>query len=163
LARGFTLVSDEPVVIADDNNLLSMPLSLGLKNGSWPILLPEYPELDRLPVHVRFDGQQIRYLPPSIIPVAPNNSGCPADKLVFARYLPAASGKLEQLTIVQTLNRILEAGYQVPGLDEERVLAIINWLTGIDRYSLTYPSKEEAVRLFGEQLAPLAAGVRSCV
>ena len=151
LTRGFSLVSDEPAVIDSDGcNVLAMPLGLGLKEGSWSVLQSDYPQLSHLPLHLRFDGQKICYLLPDSIPVAPTISSYPATHLIFPEYNPDATGKLKSLSIVQTLNQFAEAGYHIPGLDEERVVGIINWLAGIKRYSLVYPSTEEALLLLKE-------------
>lgn len=151
LARGFSLVSDEPTVVDSNGcNVLAMPLGLGLKEGSWSVLQSDYPQLSHLPLHLRFDGQKICYLLPDSIQIVPNNSRYPVTHLIFPEYNPDATGKLKSLSIVQTLNQFAEAGYHIPGLDEERVVGIINWLAGIKRYSLVYPSTEEAVVLLKE-------------
>lgn len=151
LARGFSLVSDEPAVIDSVTcNILAMPLGLGLKEGSWAALHSEYPHISALPVHLRFDGQKICYLLSDSIQVVSGNSSYPATHLIFPEFNPATPGKLESLSIVQTLNLFADAGYHVPNLDEERVLGIVNWLAGIKRYSLVYPSTDEALLLLKE-------------
>lgn len=151
LSRGFSLVSDEPAVVASGGTaILAMPLGLGLKEGSWSALHSEYPHISTLPVHLRFDGQKICYLLPDSIQVVANNRCYPATHLIFPEFNHDAMGKLESLSIVQTLNLFAEAGYHIPGLDEERVIGIINWLAGIKRYSLVYPSTGEALLLLKE-------------
>ncbi|MEI6207068.1 MAG: hypothetical protein WCP20_09815 [Desulfuromonadales bacterium] len=146
LARGFSLVSDEPAVIdSGSGNVLAMPLGLGLKEGSWSILQSEYPQVSHLPTHLRFDGQKICYLLPDSIQVVPCYGRYPATHLIFPEFNPEAAGKLEPLSMVQTLKLFADAGYHIPGLDEERVVGIINWLAGLERYSLVYSSTGEAL------------------
>lgn len=151
LTRGFALASDEPAVIdSAAGDILTLPLGLGLKEGSWPALSQAYPDLDGLPMHERFDGQKIRYLLPDTIQLASGNSSQRATHLIFPEYRPGAPAGSKQLSIVQTLNQFADAGYHVPGLDEERVTGIIRWLSGIKRHSLHYPSTEDALVLLTE-------------
>lgn len=151
LAGGYRLLSDEPAVIdPSGREVLSMPLALGLKAGSWPAALCDYPGLESLPVHVRFDGQPIRYLLPGAIHLAAKDTGHPATHLVFPSYSPDVSGRTELLSPVQALRAITEAGYQVPGLDEERVERILQWITGMTCFTLAYASSTEALALIEE-------------
>jgi hypothetical protein len=152
LAKEYALVSDEPAVIDDAGTVLTMPLGLGVKEGSWKALLRYYPELVDLPVHLRFDDQKIRYLLSGSIKVAEPQNRYPVTHLIYPGYSQSSSAKLQSLSIVQTLNLFAEAGYHIPGLDEARVVGIINWLAGIERYSLVYSSTEEALLLLKEIL-----------
>lgn len=148
LARGYALLSDEPTVIdLPGAEVLPVPLGLGLKAGSWPAVLPDYPALDTLPVHVRFDGQPMRYLVPGSIRQARK---VPATHLLFPKYTPGSSGGMEPLGSIQALRAITEAGYQVPDLDASRVERILRWIGGLTCCALAYSSSEEALALIGE-------------
>ena len=153
LAGRYRLLSDEPAVIdISGEEVLSIPLGVGLKAGSWPVVLRDFPGLESLPVHVRFDGQPMRYLLPGTIRLAPNGSRARATHLVFPSYRPNASGKLEPLSSVQALRALVGCGYHVPGLDEKRVGLILQWLTGLVCRSLAYSSTGEALALLDTAL-----------
>ena len=148
LARGYGLISDEPAVIDPfRGDVLSVPLGLGLKAGSWRAALPDYPGLDCLPVHVRFDGQPIRYLPYEDIGSSPDEAAHAVTHLIFPAHRPGSPPKMEPPSLVQGLRAIAEAGYQVEGLDEERVARILGWLDGLLCCSMSYSSTADALDL----------------
>ncbi len=148
LARGYELVSDEPAVIDQSGTrVLPMPLGLGLKAGSWPVVLADYPELERWQTHFRFDGQPIRYLLPERRRATSKGEGYRATHLVFPTYAPGAPARIEPLGPVQRLRAIARAGYQVPALDEQRVEQILGWLGSLASFSLAYSSTSEALAL----------------
>ncbi|MFB3904579.1 MAG: hypothetical protein ACE15E_14110 [Acidobacteriota bacterium] len=146
LARGYILVSDEPAVVdLSGDRVLAMPLGLGLKAGSWPTVAQDYPGFDLAPTHIRFDGRQVRYLLPDLIRVAPNGERIAAAQVLFPRYVPGVGGHCRRLSPVAALRAIVNSGYQVPDLEEERVNRIIAWLADLSCYSLTYSSTAEAL------------------
>jgi hypothetical protein len=156
LARGYTLISDEPAVIEPHSRgVLPVPFGLGLKEGSWPAALRSFPGFDHLPVHIRFDGRRLRYLLPDGIEMAVDGAIRLATHLIFPCFGRELAGKIEPLSPVQALRTVAEAGYQVPGLDEDRVARILQWLGSMYCYSLTYSSTAEALGLLGE-----VAGIR---
>jgi len=148
IARGYELVSDEPAVIDRlGNRVLPMPLGLGLKAGSWSALRADYPELERLRTHFRFDGQPIRYLLPQNAGFGSNGAEYRATHLVFPTYGRGVAAKIEPLGPVHCLRAIARAGYQVPALDEQRVEQILGWLGSVASFSLTYSSTRDALAL----------------
>lgn len=153
LSRGYKLVSDEPAVIDPmSGGAWPIPLGLGLKAGSWSAVLRDYPALNELPVHIRWDGQPIRFLGSDEIDFYMAIAACPVTHLIFPRYNADSAGTIEPLTPVQGLRAITEAGYQVPGLDEKRVAQILDWINGLSCYTLFYSSTDEALGLLKEVL-----------
>jgi hypothetical protein len=105
--------------------------------------MKDHPHLDRLPVHLRFDGQPIRFLMPESRD--DRSAPCAATHLIFPSFSPRSAAGIEPLGPVSRLRAIAEAGYQVPGLDEKRVERILGWLSGLHSFSLTYRSTQEAL------------------
>jgi hypothetical protein len=148
LARGYGLLSDEPAVIdPSGREILSIPLGLGLKAGSWSAVLADYPGLESLPIHLRFDDQPMRYLLPATIHLVSSGVGMVTTHLVFPCYHPDALPSLEPLSLLQALCALTGSGYQVPELDVERVEGILQWLRGLTCCALTYSSTPEALAL----------------
>ena len=147
LGRGYQLCSDEVAVLAANGDLVPIPLGLGLKSGSWPLLERDYPALAATDEHTRWDGSRVRYLEPETIPFAHGRDSRQATHLCFPRFQPNGAGGLESLGPVQALRTLTESGYQVRGLDEECVERIVTWLLGLSCFVLTYSSAEEALHL----------------
>lgn len=132
--------------------VLSMPLGLGLKAGSWQAVMADYPGLESLAVHRRFDDQPVRFLLPDTIRLVSNGERLPATHLVFPGYRSGTRGKLEPLSILQALRALTGSGYQVPELDTQRVECILRWIAELNCSALTYSSTTEALALLDELL-----------
>ena len=150
LARGGQLFSDEVALVAADGFLVPIPLPPGLKSGSWAPLQGDFPALAAGDEHLRWDDLRIRYLPTEAIRFAPRPER--ASHLVFPRFLPGAAATADRLSPVQALRRLADAGFQVCGLDAERVESIVAWLSGLSALSLTYASTGEAVQALAREI-----------
>jgi hypothetical protein len=146
-ARGYAVVSDEPAVIDSEGSVLPMPLGLGLKQGSWAAVAPDYPALAGLPVHRRFDGLLLRYLAGDSVRLHPLDKRLRPTHIVFPKYDSAVQSRLEELSPVQTMAAIVEQGYQVTGLDAEKAAAILSLICGMERFAMTYSSTPGAIDL----------------
>lgn len=147
LARGYRLFSDEIALLAQDGGLVPIPLGLGLKEGSWPLLEGDYPALAATPVHRRWDGVMVRYLEPGSLVFAEGDDGRRVTHLCFPHFQPDSPGGLERLSPVNALRRLTETGYQVSGLTVENVDRIVAWICGLSCFSLSYSSTEKALRM----------------
>jgi hypothetical protein len=152
LARGYRLFSDEVALLSQYGSLVPIPLGLGLKEGSWPLLEGDYPALAATPVYSRRDGLLVRFLELGSISFAEGEAGRQSMHLCFPRFQPDAPAGLERLSPVYALRRLAETGYRVPGLSVESAERIVDWICGISCYSLTYSSTEEALRLLDSAL-----------
>ena len=61
--RGFGYATDDLVGVARDGEVAGIRYSPALKAGGWPLLASRLPPILDLPIHLRADGQQVRYLP----------------------------------------------------------------------------------------------------
>lgn len=146
LARGYRLFSDEVALLARDG-LVSIPLALCLKEGSWPLLVSDFPDLAAQSVHIRLDGVRLRYLKPGNIAFAESGDNRRATHLCFPCFQPGGAAELERLSPVDAMRRLSETGYTVPDLTVENADQIVDWMCGLSCFSLTYSSTEEALRL----------------
>lgn len=142
--EGFVCVTDELAFITPDTHLVRpIPVSVGLKRGSWTILGALLPGLDALPIFHQADGTEVRYVAPS---GAPRESGHPARGLVFPKYEPQRGTKLTPISKAEALFRLAEAGYAIPGhLEPHVVEGLIQWIRPLACYELQVDILEEAV------------------
>jgi hypothetical protein len=148
VARGGELLADEPSLLHLDPwsvSPLRMPISL--KEGSWPILRQYWPQLASAPVHVRSDGVKIRMAHPSRC----SSRSRRLTHIVFPRYMPSSSAKVESLSLIHTLRLLNEGGMllakQFARANFEALLQSV-WQT--PAYRLQYASLEEAHRMLQE-------------
>ena len=59
---GLDLAGDDVALLRADGQVTALQFAPALKSGSWPLLAGVCPGILDLPVHVRYDGQQVRFL-----------------------------------------------------------------------------------------------------
>jgi hypothetical protein len=150
LRHGFKLFSDEATSMDKNGYVQPLPFSLNIKEGSWDVLAPIYPHLENLDVHSRFDGQNIRFLPPE-----PMHEGRQkASHIVFPRYTPGSRTLLTPLGTTPALLKIKEAGYYVQdNMDDKKFALIIDNLLSLPKYSLVYSDLDEAITMIDDLIA----------
>ena len=143
MADGVPCLTDELVLLSKDQHVQPVPVSLGLKAGSWPLLRHHYPELETSTVHHQADGTPVRYLPPSQEGSWQWND--PVRAILFPQWVPVTPDPLTKIGTAQALYRIAEAGYALPGtLDASVLTQLIDWLNPIDCFTLGVRDLETA-------------------
>ena len=143
VARGYRLFSDEVTSLDYEGQAHPLPFCMNIKEGSWPVLAADYPELQNRETHKRFDGQNIRFLPPKNMHTGRQK----ASHIVFPRYTPGAATTLTPLSAKEALARIKDASYQVQyNMDERKFEKILQNLIALPKYELLYSDRDEAVR-----------------
>ena len=146
MGRGLPYYCDDSAVLDREFRVTPMPFPLALRPGSWPLIEDRFPAFKDAPVYKRW-GTDVRFLTPVSAPM-------PAivTALVFVRYQKEAETQLTKLTVFESLLSLQRSGFWVEHTPEsiDRFLA---WLGGIRRYSLQYPSLEEAEAIIGELAA----------
>jgi hypothetical protein len=148
LTHGFGYLSDDTVLLTDAPvRVRAIPLRLGLKEGSWPVIAAISPELNDLRVHHRPDGKDIRYwLPTSFTSARAVDEPRAASALVFPTYRRAAKTSLRRLRRAEALLRLTEAGYDLPGaVTRSTLTALVDWLGDIECCELHYSDSAEAI------------------
>jgi Coenzyme PQQ synthesis protein D (PqqD) len=139
---GLELFSDDSAAI--DNETLeipAMPFAFMLREGSWPVLQPRYPQLETNPVVCRY-GQRVRFLAPD--PDRWPSFNARANTLLFTRYEPGSPTMLTPIPSLSALLKLQESGFWVehtPG----QITRFLRWLESIPAYTLHYSDLEEAV------------------
>ena len=145
--RGFRYFSDEVALIeATTFHVPPMPLAISIKNTGWDLIARYYPGIWSLPVHVRFDGKVLRYIPPPADAV--KQVPMPVRHIIFPRYEQDAPTRLERIKRSEALNRLMgECLAMRRRLDDTKVRQLVGWIAGIECYELTFSSLETAVQL----------------
>jgi hypothetical protein len=148
VASGFQYCSDELVLLKQHSHTVqAAPAGIGIKTGAWPVLQSFLPALEDLPIFLRQDEKQVRYLLPPKHLLADKTAQCyPLHSLVFPSYQPELPTSLTRISPADALCRLTEAGYDMEGgLDRRRVAELVGWIGGIKCYELHVHNLQEAV------------------
>lgn len=133
MARGFSLLGDDTVLLESDLRVRGLPFALAVKAGAWDLLKAHHPALFGLPVDRRPDGRVVRYLRPRAATADP----LPARWMVFPSWNRAPAAGLERLPRVEALQRFLPGCYaSARRLQANELAQLIAWIEGIDCYTL---------------------------
>lgn len=142
LHHGFKLFSDESTSLDYDGYVHPLPFCMNIKEGSWEILSKTYPHLNGRAIHSRFDGQNIRFLPPQNM----HHGRQKASHIIFPKYTPGATTSFETISSKAALSKIKEASYQVQQkMDKNEFELILKNLISLPKYMLVYSDLDEAV------------------
>jgi hypothetical protein len=136
-----------------------LPAALAVKDGGWPVLEPLYPEIRSLTTHRRADQTVVRYLPPPVQSRDPALDRSYAVRwIVFPRYAPSTPNHIERLARVEALQLVFDECLALRmELTSHTVQELIDWISGIECYTMTFSDIQEAVRLVDGVCGPLAA------
>ncbi len=144
--KGWTFYADDSVLLERDTlSVPVMPFSLTVREGSWNLLFPRFPELQQAPVASR-DGQRVRFLTP-----AGMNHDCSgqAAAMVFVQFDPGGANQIRSLDILQTLLRLQETTFWVAH-DEQSIRSLLDWLQATPCFSLCYSDVDQAAAIIGD-------------
>lgn len=142
-ASGWALLSDDVIPVTLEGHLLGLGLSLCLKAGSWPVLAPWLPDLNRA-LLIERAGQPVRFSPP---PGPIHRGPLPTAAFVFPHYQPGGKSLLEPLNPVQVLQGLIKAESVIADLTQDKLLAFTRWIASAPGFALTYPTLDHALDL----------------
>lgn len=144
--RGWGFLADDTLLFDyERRRVRGVRFCLAVKEGSRAVLRALYPDLDHLPVHLRQDGQTVRYLPPPASPTA-NEDGHAVAWLVFPRHAPGAPHRLRPLDPRDALTCLLtEAFHPARHLTLAGFHRLTSWICRVPAFELTFPTLEDAV------------------
>ncbi len=136
---GATLYSDEMMVFDEQHSLLTIPLPIAIKEGSWSL----FPQLDKSKIWKRVDGRRLKYLWPEAF-----STEFPSKRLsIFPRFGSSAS-QPERLSTFQALSKLVEGGYQVSRtLTADDIESLLSMLDSLPCYQLGYIKTEYAMQM----------------
>jgi len=146
--RGLTFYCDDSAAI--ERNTLSvpvMPFALTIREGSWPVLSPRFPQLNSAPIVSRF-GQRVRFLHPEC---ADHTLSGQTAAIVFSSYQAGAKTGLLPFSTLETLLGLQESGFWVPH-DRSSIQSFLDWIHSVPAYSLTYSDVDEAATVVTDLL-----------
>ena len=139
VASGLDLVTDDYAPLEIGTRLLwPVPFGLSVKEGSWPVLAPHFPDLGGAPA-----GPHAR-APPALWPAAPDGDGPhSAACLVFPLYQPGASVELTPLDpprrcAADPQRRLVREFTRAVG-------GLVDWIAALPAYALDYGDGADAV------------------
>ena len=144
IRNGFRYYSDEVGLIRrSDFRVPPMPLAICVKSTGWDVMAKYYPNLVDLPMHWREDGKRVRYIPP---PDTTSWPPAPVSHIVFPRYEEHCRTSLYSISQSEALGRLMgECLALRHRLDYGVVRKLVDWISGISCYALTFSSLDEAV------------------
>jgi len=141
--KGFEFLTDEVVMIDKDSHIWPIPLAITIKEGSWKVLESYDISLKHLPIHKRFDGQSLNFLPP--VNIATQSLSLKDGYLIFPKYSKGAATELKPLSTLEALNIITTSGYEVfDSYDEKTIELWVKTLENLNKYSITYSNLKDA-------------------
>jgi hypothetical protein len=144
MKTGLTLYSDDSVLLERDTfSVPVMPFALMIREGSWNLLYPRFPELRAAPIVDRF-GQRIRFLPP--LGTKRDGQCGQVAAIVFSRFKTDAATELTAIDPLQTLLRLQESGFWVAH-DERSIRAFLAWIQATPSFTLSYSDVDQAASI----------------
>lgn len=139
VASGFTLVADDVIPVSFRNGQLeSVPMSMCIKKGSWPVLQNMYPEADGFPVFNRF-GKTVRFYPPPRESVPCSADRYRANAVLFPSYSPGSKPNIAPVPPYQILGELVQTNSIIDSWTPEKLENVSAWISGLNGYRLTYP------------------------
>ena len=145
-AQGANLLSDDVVPVDKNGMLYGSGMSFCLKQGSWPILQTDFPELEHIPVLQRA-GKTIKFLSPKgLQPHEP----VPVSLFVFPKFRPDKSAGILPLSPAEVLQGIGAADSIVSAMDQQKLDALTNWVASAPAFRLQYPDLKTGMHLINQ-------------
>ncbi len=144
MKTGLTFYSDDSVLLERDAlSVPVMPFALTVREGSWDVLYPRFPELHDAPIISRY-GHQVRFLAP--LESNRHDDSAQVAAIVFVRFSPRASNEIAVLDPLQTLLRLQESGFWVAH-DEPSIRAFLTWVQSTASFALSYSDVDQAASI----------------
>lgn len=139
---GFRYHADDIVRIDEAGRATGVPFSPALKSGSWPLLSGLVAGLDELPVYLRSDGQEVRYLPVA----ASAREVLPLAAILLLARSSDAKAVIEPVEPLEALTTILASAFSARGAIEAPTLKALAGAVDAARTGrLSYSRLDEAV------------------
>lgn len=144
IKSGFYYFSDDIVPLDCYNrHAAAVPISICLKEGSWPLLYSYYPELQNLPIYYRYQ-RRVRYLPPLDLKKTEQNNHLPVKHLIFPYYKKTVPARIKKISKTSALQQLVQARIWVSP-NPVCVDHLIQWINNVPCYELIFDSLSSAV------------------
>jgi len=141
-AHGFSLLSDDFLAVDIPNkHVYQLPVAATIKQGSFDVLTPHYPELNEIVLERAYTGKQVRYLPVSNS--INTNKGFAAKNFVFVTYSEDNTFSFEKVSKKKALQSLLEETWVNP--TPSIVTEFFNWFDKTTFFELKYTKTSDAL------------------
>jgi hypothetical protein len=151
--RGFEYINDDAVpLLAESSQLLPVPVGLSIKTGSWPILAPVFSQMSRLRAFGSGEIQR-KYLAPLNHQVC--HTSVPCRLLVLPQYQRTSSHyEFHEVSKMAAFETIMRSGCTLGQPSQvDLMAALLDWLSAIPCYALTYSSLPDAEQAISHLLS----------
>ncbi|MGB1581977.1 MAG: PqqD family peptide modification chaperone, partial [Nevskiales bacterium] len=148
VAAGMDCVGDDILPLLDNGQVVPVPASIGLKQGSWAIVGQYFPQLESSPVYAS-GSARIRFLVnsnPNPDRRADLPASLPVHCLLFPSYQAGAATTLARITPEESLALIIESNTHLSRpIQAAKVAGLIAWVESTPAFSMTFSQLPEAV------------------
>lgn len=149
-AGGWDYGADDIVRVSPRRGFEGIGFSPASKSGAWPLLESYVPQLPHLPVHIRRDGQRVRYLP------VDGWARAKVEQLAWGLLLARREGAgaaLEPVEPLAFLSELLRSAFSARHhLTADALHALVERLSGTSCHRLIYSNLGAALGLLRERL-----------
>jgi hypothetical protein len=147
VGAGLSCYTDDMAVLTlPPVRLRPLPMRIGLKEGSWPVLADSFPELDDLAVYTRPDGRRVKYLAQACAGMARDEGPVAVTDLVFPKYSVSARNTLKPLSRAAAFSELASAGYDLPtAMTADWVRTMTDWLRGVSCHEIEFDNLDAAI------------------
>ena len=147
---GFKYFTDDTAILDRKTlRVISVPVSLRIKEGSWETVQKIFDESFSMTEHAASEGRKIRYLsPPEGSTAQGNEPGDLVKALVFPKYSPEFKTSVQPISRLDAIRRLQECGYDLGAcLNRSRVVELLNWIKSVDCYEMNIGLLSEATAI----------------
>ena len=142
-SQGVPLYSDEMIAFDPCFNVIPITLPIALKSGSWTLMQPYFPTLEKAAIWERIDGRKLKYVWP------PKFASKSTSKIARMIVNPNFRQETEldgkpfdsacKLSLVETLSMFTQSGYQAGAeTNRETIEKLLHYVEDSNRFSLHY-------------------------
>jgi hypothetical protein len=138
---GFDLLSDDvSPLLAKNEQLYHNPLAVSVKSGSFDVLQPLFPEINKIE-SINFNPSKgpLKYIPFS----APAKLSFPCKTILLVNYKSNTETKLENVSVKTLLEVLIKDTWLSPNPKHAR--QFLEWLKGMTFYQLTYSNTLDVI------------------
>lgn len=144
---GIYLSDDVCPLTAQDGMLVPVPMGQNIKEGSWQVVVRDFPELLRQTT-VRRKKSSTKYLIPSTFDDETWLKPWPVGAIVFPAFQEGSSPTFSQIPPLNGLSTLMNSG-SIYGDD---ISSLLKWIVNIPCYQITYPNLEAAHQILTEKI-----------
>jgi coenzyme PQQ synthesis protein D (PqqD) len=149
IQSGFQFSADDLVfLLPEQGSALPISSPMGLKKGSWKIIARHGYWPENYQTHQRADDQQVKYIFPPERQMSRFDRFKPAHVqcIIYPEFRPGSSFCFDSITPIESVCLLADAGFCLPDtFGKKDVQILMEWITMIPAYQLSYSRLEEAV------------------